>query len=87
MSFDYNYTYDTYEPSGLTVFLYIAVIVFSVVCSWRLFQKAGEPGWKSIIPIYNTYTMTKLLFASGWYFLFLFVPIANIVFSFIYFIS
>ncbi len=29
--------------------------VLQVIAYWRIFTKAGEAGWKSLIPIYNTY--------------------------------
>ena len=79
---DYSYSYETSgQSSPIVGFIYFALIVFLIVCIWKIFQKAGEPGWKSIVPIYNSYTLTKLLFASGWYFLIMLVPIANIVFE------
>ena len=31
-----------------------------VVAAWRIFTKAGEAGWKSIIPIYSTYITYKI---------------------------
>jgi hypothetical protein len=36
----------------------ISVITFliRVICRWRIFNKAGEKGWKALIPVYNTYT-------------------------------
>ena len=37
----------------LGTILYIAVIIFMIYCIWRLFEKAGKPGWASIIPVYN----------------------------------
>lgn len=38
----------------------IAVIIF--VANWKLFTKAGEEGWKSLIPIYNTYIKINIAF-------------------------
>lgn len=42
----------------------ISVITFliRVICRWRIFNKAGEKGWKALIPVYNTYTE----FAISW---------------------
>ena len=37
--------------------LVIAILV--IVAMWRLFTKAGRPGWASIVPFYNTYTLLK----------------------------
>ena len=38
----------------------LALLVLGIVAKWFLFQKAGEPGWKAIIPFYNTYIECKL---------------------------
>lgn len=41
----------------------VAIIfyVLQVVAMWRIFEKAGEAGWKSLIPIYNLYILLKLI--------------------------
>ena len=39
----------------------VAIAVFSIVCMWKLFVKAGEEGWKCLIPFYNFYTETKIV--------------------------
>ncbi len=62
------------------VCLIIAVIV--IVAMWKLFTKAGEAGWKSIIPFLNLYVLFKITFGNGWFFLLTFVPIVNIVIGF-----
>lgn len=41
--------------------------VFMVVANWKIFKKAGEPGWKSIIPIYNVYIMFKIVNMKSWF--------------------
>ncbi|MFO0844487.1 MAG: DUF5684 domain-containing protein [Gemmataceae bacterium] len=42
-------------------FLFLAVLVtFSIIVSWKLFTKAGEPGWASLIPIYNMLVMARI---------------------------
>lgn len=43
----------------------LIITVFSIIITWKLFTKAGEEGWKSIIPIYNTYIMIKIAFGEG----------------------
>ena len=59
--------------------IYLAVALFYIYCSWRLFEKAGRPGWESIIPIYGSYILiTKLAKLEWWYLLLLFVPLVNI---------
>jgi len=46
-----------------------------------MFEKAGEPGWAAIVPLYNAYVMFKIAWGNGWKFLLLLIPIANIVFA------
>ena len=41
--------------------IYIAVIVAMIAALWQVFAKAGEAGWKSIIPIWNTLIILKMV--------------------------
>ena len=63
--------------------IYIAVIALFVVSMWKLFVRAGKPGWTSLIPIYNNVVMTEIAGKPLWWVLMLFVPIVNIVFAFL----
>lgn len=66
--------------SSMVVFSLIFYVLF-VIAMWRIFEKAGEAGWKAIIPIWNTYILYKITWGNGIYFLLLLIPIANIVVS------
>jgi Zn-dependent protease with chaperone function len=44
-----------------------------------MFEKAGEKGWKSIIPLYNAYILFEIAGYNGWMFLLLLIPIVNFV--------
>jgi len=46
---------------------------------WRLFTKAGQAGWKSIIPVYNVYILLKIVGRPWWWLLLMLVPMLNIV--------
>jgi signal peptidase I len=62
--------------------LAIAVIIFillPIIGLYTLFEKAGEPGWKSIIPVYNWYVMLDLSGRPAWWLLFMFIPGINIL--------
>ncbi|MDO4284265.1 MAG: DUF5684 domain-containing protein [Eubacteriales bacterium] len=53
---------------GLGAALVVLALIYWILCIigyWKVFNKAGEPGWKSIIPIYNTYTAYKIAW-KGW---------------------
>ena len=51
-------------------FFSMAVFVFYIliiIANWKIFEKAGEPGWKAIIPIYNIYIMFKIVNMKSWF--------------------
>lgn len=59
----------------------IVAIVIIIISHWFIFKKAGEEGWKAIIPFYNFYTLCRISTGNGWIFLLGFIPYVNIVFS------
>lgn len=68
--------------AGLTVFLYfiyLAVVVVSIAALWKVFTKAGKPGWASIIPIYNMIVLLEITGKPIWWLILYFIPIVNIV--------
>lgn len=58
--------------------LYIAVLVFNVVCIWKIFQKANLPGWYSIIPIYGQYKFYDIAGKKKWYIALLIVELISL---------
>jgi hypothetical protein len=54
---------------AILVIVYIAVIVFEIAALWQVFVKAGHPGWAAIIPIWNLYTLLKLIGRPAWWLL------------------
>jgi hypothetical protein len=61
--------------------IYLAIVVFLIAAMWKLFEKAGQPGWAAIVPIYNTYIMLKIGGKPGWWLLLMFIPVVNIIFA------
>lgn len=59
----------------------LALIVFLIAVMWKVFTKAGKPGWAAIIPFYNTYVLIKIAGRPGWWLVLFFIPIAQIVVS------
>lgn len=47
--------------------LSLAVSVFTLICMWKVFEKMGEQGWISLVPIYNSFTLYKRIWGCGWY--------------------
>jgi len=60
---------------GMTVAMIIvfaiALYVIYIIAFWRIFTKAGVPGWKSIIPFYNLYMQFKITWKTSFFWVFL----------------
>jgi len=80
---DYNFDYSYYQPRPGMSLLGIALGVLAIVALWKIFEKAGEPGWAAIIPFYNAYVLFKITWGSGWMFLLMLIPVVNIVIAII----
>ncbi|HSW66231.1 MAG TPA: DUF5684 domain-containing protein [Bacillota bacterium] len=77
-----TYSYDTPSSSGVSpvvVILYLAAIVATIAGMWKVFVKAGKPGWASIVPIYNTLVLLEIAGKPWWWLLLMLIPIVNIV--------
>jgi len=59
----------------------LAILVLIIASFWKVFAKAGHPGWAAIIPIYNIYILCKIAGRPGWWLLLLFIPLVNIIIS------
>jgi hypothetical protein len=59
---------------------FVILLLVQFLSLWRVFEKAGVEGWKSIIPFYNFYTLLKIVGKPGWWLWMMFVPGANIVY-------
>ncbi len=69
------------SPIGVIIPLLIAVLM--IVAMWKIFTKAGQPGWASIIPIYNIYIWCKIVGRPGWWVLLMFIPLVNFIIAII----
>lgn len=77
--------YESYD-SGLLgaigavgVIFYLAILVLVVAGIWKLFEKAGKPGWAAIIPIYNIVIWCEIVGKPAWWVIFCFIPLANLI--------
>jgi hypothetical protein len=46
---------------------------------WKVFVKAGHPGWAAIVPIYNLYILTQIAGRAWWWLILLFIPVVNLI--------
>jgi len=67
------------EGLGFLVVLYIAFILIVIISHWKIFIKAGKPGWACIVPIYNIIVLLEIVGKPIWWIVLLLLPIVNIV--------
>ena len=68
-----------FDPTWTVIFSLI-ILALTFIGYWKIFVKAGQPGWGGIIPIYNQYVLSKITFGTGWLFLLLLIPFVNIIY-------
>lgn len=62
-------------------FFVILVAVIYVAAFWRIYEKAGKPGWACIIPIYNVLILLEIIGKPWWWILLMLIPGVNIIFA------
>jgi len=68
------------DGTGALFFLiFLALAVFFIAACWKVFTKAGQPGWASIIPIYNAIVWLRIAGRPGWWILLFLIPIVGFV--------
>jgi hypothetical protein len=67
--------------SGVGCICWAVIIILIVAGFWKTFEKAGQPGWAAIIPIYNLYILCQIAGRPGWWCILYFIPFVNIVVS------
>lgn len=55
------------------------IAVFLIASLWKVFTKAGHPGWACLVPIYNVIVLLKIANKPAWWLILMFVPIANLI--------
>jgi len=78
--------YDAEAAAGLgagVMILMLVVAVLMIVSMWKIFTKAGKPGWASIIPIYNLVVMLQIAQKPEWWIILMLIPLVNLIISII----
>ncbi len=70
----YDQMADASSMSTSEIATSLILAVWSIICRWKMFEKAGLPGWGAIIPFYNIYLRFKMSGMSGWWVLSLLLP-------------
>ena len=66
--------------SFIFMFVYALVLIFLVICIWKIFDKAGEPGWACLVPIYSYFVYMRITCNNYWlWFILMLIPGFNCV--------
>ena len=76
-----QYSERTGEPGIVFYIVVLGFVVFVIAAMWRAFEKAGQPGWAAIVPIYNLIVMLRLAAKPWWWIFLLLIPVVNIIFA------
>jgi uncharacterized membrane protein YhaH (DUF805 family) len=64
---------------AIMLLITLAIALFEIAATWKIFTKAGEPGWKTLIPIYNAVVFLRIVGKSGWWILLFIIPVVNFI--------
>jgi hypothetical protein len=59
----------------------LIVGVISIIGMWKVYEKAGKPGWAAIIPIYNIIVLLEIVGKPTWWIILYLIPCVNIIFA------
>lgn len=79
-------TIEQYQPGGaemaglgvMSIF-YLLILVVLIAAMWKIFTKAGKPGWASIVPFYNIIVLLEIVGRPLWWIVLMLIPFVNIV--------
>jgi hypothetical protein len=74
-----GYTPSAGEVSPVSLIISLIIALLMIVAMWKVFTKAGQPGWASIIPIYNLYIWCKIVGRPWWWILLMLIPFVNFI--------
>jgi Family of unknown function (DUF5684) len=64
---------------GFLMIVWLAVAILVIAGVWKVFTKAGQPGWASIIPIYNIIVLLQIAGRPIWWFILMLIPAVNVI--------
>ena len=64
---------------GAMMLVWLAFAVLMIASMWKVFTKAGEPGWAAIVPIYNILVLLKIVGKPAWWVVLALIPFVNLI--------
>jgi len=79
VEYSYSASGQGQAPGPLFWIFYLAFTILMIAAWWKVFTKAGQPGWACIIPIYNLYVWCKIVRRPWWWILLMLIPFVNFI--------
>lgn len=67
--------------------VWLALMLFYVAAFWKVFEKAGKPGWAALVPFYNIIVVLQIAGRPTWWLLLMLIPLVNIIVAVVVFIG
>jgi len=64
--------------AGMILVLMIPIVIM-IIAMWKIFTKAGKPGWAALIPIYNMIVLLDIVGKPTWWIILMFIPLVSLV--------
>jgi hypothetical protein len=64
---------------GVFAIIMLAAVVVMIASMWKVFTKAGQPGWAAIVPVYNLMVLLQISGKPTWWLVLFLIPVANFV--------
>ncbi|RMF79097.1 MAG: hypothetical protein D6739_11265, partial [Nitrospirae bacterium] len=65
--------------AGIFTLVWLVLFVLLIAGMWKVFAKAGKPGWAAIIPIYNLVVLLEIAGKPVWWIILMLIPVVNFV--------
>src|SRR4030095_5991111 len=79
VEYSYSASSQGQAPGPLFWIFWLAFTILMIAACWKIFTKAGQPGWPAIIPIYNWYILCKIVGRPGWWVILFLIPFVNFI--------
>jgi Family of unknown function (DUF5684) len=79
VEYSYSHSSQGQAPGPVFWICWLGFAILMIAALWKVFTKAGQPGWAAIIPIVNTYFLCKVAGRPGWWVILMFIPFVNLI--------
>lgn len=64
---------------GVGMICWLIFFIVLIAAMWKIYAKAGKPGWAAIVPFYNIWVLMEIIGRPGWWLILYFIPFVNFV--------